>query len=526
MRIIIFILLTSILLVWVHTHPTFQDSETNNAGQRYKRFSLTELLRDETIRRQLLIFLLLYGFFVILSAFVFILFKRHRAMKRRKRNNRASSESTIQVIPSRERVSLVSLTGSDASMDDIPHSPNISNNQTSDPVQECPKELISRPIHEKMNYIFYDPNKEIDKKNLRQGEHLGSGFFGSVYMGLLKKPSSNWIDQEPPPLNVAIKHALHTHNPSQENLLGEELRLMCQIGKHPNVLALIGAVTPSLGNVKQIFIVTEFIDCGDLLRFLKKKKSFFVNNLSHSESGYEKPQSAKKKVFGKKEENVPLIDDSLDSLCTFDLLSFAYQIAYGMEYLTRIPMVHRDLALRNILINSNKIIRIADFGLARQHKGKDYYRIRNENQLPIRYVSPECFETEKFTEKSDIWSFGVCLYELFSLGDTPYEGVTGNLIEYLKNGNRLEKPHYCHKDVYNFMALCWSIDPVARPSFLKCIRFFEEHLGESKNGRELLNTVNRKLNIEAENQRNLEEWTKKEVVSNEDFNNENRKWLK
>ncbi|CAL2033221.1 unnamed protein product [Caenorhabditis brenneri] len=515
MKGLILISLTSVLIVCVYTYPSSQNSEALDEHRRIKRSSLADLLKDESIRWRVLIFLLLYGFFVILSAVVFILFKRYKAMQRASRDNRASSESTARFIRPQERISFISLTGSEGDIDEILDRPIIRNNQVSDPVPECPKELESLPIHERMDYIPYDQDMEIDKKNLRKMKYLGAGCFGSVYLGSLKKSASNWDDAEVPTLKVAIKNSLHSQIPSEEILIGEELRLMCQIKKHPNVLALVGAVTPSFSNMRQTFIVTEFVDCGDLLQFLQNRRDIFFNNLSDSKNGYMKPKSARKRVFFKREEHIPIIEDSLDSLCTYDLLSFAYQIASGMEYLTRVPLVHRDLALRNILISSNKIIRIADFGLARQHKGKDYYKIRNENKLPILYVSPECFETEKFTEKSDVWSFGVCLYEIFSLGDIPYKSVTGDLIKYLNDGNRLEKPEYCHKDVYNFMTLCWSIDPLKRPRFLKCMRFFEEHLGES--AYELLETVDRKLGIEAENQRNLEEWTKKAEASNQEF---------
>ncbi|EGT56263.1 hypothetical protein CAEBREN_03837 [Caenorhabditis brenneri] len=458
MKELIFISLTSVLIVCVYTYPSSQNSEALNEHRRIKRSSLADLLKDETIRWRVFIFLILYGLFVILSAVVFILFKRYKAIQRENRNNRASSESTARFIRPQERISFISLTGSEGDIDEILDRPVIRNNQVSDPVPECPNELKSLPIHERMNYIPYDQDMEIDKKNLRKMKYLGAGCFGSVYLGSLKKSASNWEDEGVPTLKVAIKNSLHSQIPSEEILIGEELRLMCQIKKHPNVLALVGAVTPSFSNMRQTFIVTEFVDCGDLLQFLQNRRDIFFNNLSDSENGYMKPKSARKRVFFKREEHIPIIEDSLDSLCTYDLLSFAYQIASGMEYLTRVP---------------------------------------------------------KFTEKSDVWSFGVCLYEIFSLGDIPYKSVTGDLIKYLNDGNRLEKPEYCHKDVYNFMTLCWSIDPLKRPRFLKCMRFFEEHLGES--AYELLETVDRKLGIEAENQRKLEEWTKKAEASNQEF---------
>uniref|UniRef100_A0A1I7UCE2 receptor protein-tyrosine kinase n=1 Tax=Caenorhabditis tropicalis TaxID=1561998 RepID=A0A1I7UCE2_9PELO len=458
-------LLISVPIFYVFSNPapSLSDSLGGETTIRIKRS-----VGDFFQRDKLIVFALLYAFFVVLSAFVALFYNYYSAKKK--------IATTIVEDPVQsenpERVSLIA--GSLDSIAEIAPEQRRTNNEP-EPTVECPKELLSCPIHEKMGYITYDQKFEIDKSNLKRGRLLGSGL------------------------------SLHNYDPSEELIVYEELKLMCVIGKHPNVLSLIGAVTPKLGKVKQIMIVSEYIDRGDLLEFLQKRRDIFSDKLKYSEDGYERPKSSRQKLFGKKEET-PIIEDSIDSLSTFDLLSFAYQIANGMEYLKNRQVVHRDLALRNILINSKKIIRIADFGLARQHKGKDYYIIQTDSKrLPIYYVAPESFDSLKFTEKSDIWSYGVCLFEIFSLGDKLYENV-GDVMRYLKDGNRLQKPRYCHRDVYKFMELCWCIDPEARPRFSKCLSFFGSHLRQS--AFDLLETIEQKLFDEARAQRELEEWTR------------------
>jgi serine/threonine protein kinase len=148
-----------------------------------------------------------------------------------------------------------------------------------------------------------------------------------------------------------------------------------------------------------------------------------------------------------------------------------------MDYLSQQKFVHRDLAARNCLLDLNLCVKIADFGLSRDIYEKNYYRIKNNVcKLPIKWMSPESIEEQIFNTKTDVWSYGVLVWELLTRGTTPYPQIKNNLIfDHLKKGNRLPKPKYCPKSVYIILLECWSENPISRPSFaninerIKCI---------------------------------------------------------
>ncbi|PIC29228.1 hypothetical protein B9Z55_020887 [Caenorhabditis nigoni] len=152
-------------------------------------------------------------------------------------------------------------------------------------------------------------------------------------------------------------------------------------------------------------------------------------------------------------------------------------------------------------------IRIGDFGLTRRHENSGYYRIKSDDiRLPIFWIAPECFQTYKFTENTDVWSFGVCLFEIFSLGDTPYAGVS-DLSKFLKN-DRLGEPKYSSKKIYEFMNLCWGTDPLFRPNFKMCSDFFKDQLKTlSKEGHQVLEN---KLDSILEKRCDTECWIRRE----------------
>ncbi len=138
-----------------------------------------------------------------------------------------------------------------------------------------------------------------------------------------------------------------------------------------------------------------------------------------------------------------------------------------MDYLSQQKYVHRDLAARNCLLDSKLCVKIGDFGLSRDIYEKAYYRIKNNVcKLPIKWMSPESIEKQIFNTKTDIWSYGVLVWELLTRGITPYPQINNNFIfHHLKEGNRLPKPKYCPVSVYIILRECWSQNPISRPSF-------------------------------------------------------------
>jgi serine/threonine protein kinase len=154
-----------------------------------------------------------------------------------------------------------------------------------------------------------------------------------------------------------------------------------------------------------------------------------------------------------------------------------------MDYLHSMKCIHRDLAARNILVSANDVIKIADFGLARDVHGNDYYRKTEAGCLPVKWMSPEALFHSRYTTKSDVWSFGVLLWEIMTLGGEPYTGVSyERLFQLLQMGFRMEKPTNCSRQFYQMMNDCWNAEPSLRPTFLDLQNRLEEIEKVAKDG--------------------------------------------
>lgn len=149
-----------------------------------------------------------------------------------------------------------------------------------------------------------------------------------------------------------------------------------------------------------------------------------------------------------------------------DLMIIARQIVVAMEYLTSLKILHRDLAARNVLVCDNNLVKISDFGLSRDvYQDNVYFKIGN-GRLPIRWMALESLTHQKYTAQSEVWSFGVLLWEIVTLGATPYPGIdTKDIIGLLKNGYRMERPPNCSKELFAIMSNCWKTNPKERPTF-------------------------------------------------------------
>lgn len=152
---------------------------------------------------------------------------------------------------------------------------------------------------------------------------------------------------------------------------------------------------------------------------------------------------------------------------TSDLVCWAFQVARGMEYLASRKVLHGDLAARNILLCDDNIVKICDFGLARSLYNNENYKKNNETPLPFKWLALESLSDQVFSTYSDIWAFGVTMWEFFSLAQTPYPGIDPNRDLYLKllNGYRMEKPKYSNQKIYDIMLSCWNQKPETRPVF-------------------------------------------------------------
>nr|WOX59914.1 receptor tyrosine kinase PVR2A1 [Gecarcinus lateralis] len=163
------------------------------------------------------------------------------------------------------------------------------------------------------------------------------------------------------------------------------------------------------------------------------------------------------------------------SFSTNDLICWGWQVAQGMEYLSRRNVLHGDLAARNLLLADNNVVKISDFGLSRDMYKKDVYMKKGDDLMPVKWISTEAIRDRIFSVQSDVWAFGVTLWEIFSLGSTPYPGIelNNNFLQLLEDGHRMSCPKYANQEIYNVMMQCWAGEPMNRPSFSQLVDYLE-----------------------------------------------------
>ncbi|XP_078513253.1 vascular endothelial growth factor receptor 1 isoform X2 [Lissotriton helveticus] len=353
------------------------------------------------------------------------------------------------------------------------------------------------PLDEQCERLPYDASKwEFPVERLKLGKSLGRGAFGKVV-----EASAFGIKNSPTCKTVAVKMLKEGATASEHKALMTELKILIHIGHHLNVVNLLGACTRQGG---PLMVIVEYCKYGNLSAYLKSKRDFFFfrkgsasqpgpmrGARDHSRAETEKPRlpsvtSSESSTSSGYEEDKSLSDveeeeeDAEDfykqPISMEDLISYSFQVARGMEFLASRKCIHRDLAARNILLSENNAVKICDFGLARDiYKDPDYVR-KGDARLPLKWMAPESIFDKIYTTKSDVWSYGVLLWEIFSLGASPYPGVQidEEFCNRLKEGIRMRAPSYATPEIYQTMLDCWNSDPTERPRFVDLV----ERLGD------------------------------------------------
>ncbi|XP_069322960.1 focal adhesion kinase 1 isoform X27 [Eulemur rufifrons] len=254
---------------------------------------------------------------------------------------------------------------------------------------------------------------EIQRERIELGRCIGEGQFGDVHQGIYMSP-------ENPALAVAIKTCKNCTSDSVREKFLQEALTMRQFD-HPHIVKLIGVITEN-----PVWIIMELCTLGELRSFLQVRKY---------------------------------------SLDLASLILYAYQLSTALAYLESKRFVHRDIAARNVLVSSNDCVKLGDFGLSRYMEDSTYYKA-SKGKLPIKWMAPESINFRRFTSASDVWMFGVCMWEILMHGVKPFQGVKNNdVIGRIENGERLPMPPNCPPTLYSLMTKCWAYDPSRRPRF-------------------------------------------------------------
>lgn len=286
-------------------------------------------------------------------------------------------------------------------------------------------------LKEEFSPILTVDGWEIPRKDVVLNRVLGEGAFGTVMGGEMHKEKEGWVA-------VAVKTLKLDHKVEEKLDFFREVDMMKSF-KHENIVQLWGVCTRK----EPMYAVMEFLLHGDLKTYLLSRRNLVGQGVKEAEEV--------------KAEN---------------LTQMAVDVAKGLDFLHSLKYVHRDIACRNCLVHANKTVKISDFGMTRHISSTDYYRFSRKAMLPVRWTAPEALKDGIYSAKSDIWSFGVLVFEIVTFGSFPYQGLSNKeVLDYVGKGNLLMLPEKCPPELKSFIRWCLSYDPGYRPDLLDIISF-------------------------------------------------------
>uniref|UniRef100_A0AAY4B9P7 receptor protein-tyrosine kinase n=1 Tax=Denticeps clupeoides TaxID=299321 RepID=A0AAY4B9P7_9TELE len=348
------------------------------------------------------------------------------------------------------------------------------------------------------NYTFVDPSQlpynekwEFPRDKLKFGHILGAGAFGKVV-----EATAYGLGTDEIITRVAVKMLKPSAHSEEREALMSELKILSHLGPHDNIVNLLGACTQG----GPMLMITEYCSHGDLLNFLRSRGEMFIISIISEHGSSE--DSCLYKNISKQEVRIrsdsgiscsasdyqdmtlgmksrPLSEETeMNSLGLEDLIRFSYEVAQGMDFLASRNCIHRDVAARNVLLTECCVAKICDFGLARDIMNDSNYVVKGNARLPVKWMSPESIFDCVYTVQSDVWSYGIMLWEIFSLGKSPYPEimVDPRFYKMIKDGYHMSSPDFAPPEIYNIMEMCWNLEPTLRPTFSKVGQLIEKLL--------------------------------------------------
>ncbi|XP_035205023.1 insulin-like growth factor 1 receptor [Stegodyphus dumicola] len=307
---------------------------------------------------------------------------------------------------------------------------------------DIPTMLYASVNPEYMSAVYEPDEWEVPREKIALIQELGQGSFGMVYKGEFKTDDKGV-------LKCAVKTVNESASLRERIEFLQEASVMKAFNCH-HVVKLLGVVSKG----HPTLVVMELMGKGDLKAYLRSRRPDNEENIGNPNV---QPPTLK------------------------EILQMAVEIADGMAYLAAKKFVHRDLAARNCMVSDDLTVKIGDFGMTRDIYETDYYRKGGKGLLPVRWMAPECLKDGLFSSQSDIWSYGVVLWEMATLASQPYQGLANEqVLQFVISGGKMSKPENCPEKLYAIMDLCWDKNPKARPTFIELIDMLLPDINQNK----------------------------------------------